>query len=117
MNVGLRKAILALAAVGAVWWVFPIVHGFADAALDETRGYFAVKRFGELPPGNDVFRELLRSRYGVTVEERDCVIADVQLRYIRGYNAYSEARLRARFGKDVLVECALDSAAAQSSYR
>jgi hypothetical protein len=90
-------------------------RGALMAEIDYLRGYYGVCVAGPPSPWWKEERDLLRERYRVEVAG---VIPDYitpltlpLLWYGRGYDNVAEARLREKYGKDILAECERDAKA------
>jgi hypothetical protein len=104
-RIGLGAVLLLL-----TWKATPYPRGWLAARADLAAGqYKRLAAFG--PPRTPdeheaAYFRLLSERYGVRYDfVTGCVVTGELQSYMDGYNAASEAALRARYGIDVFVHC------------
>lgn len=106
----LIDAALSLPLLVLAWWISAYPRGMIVALADCACGQYEVQTFGYPAPWLPEFRRLASARYGVEVRVvAGCVVTEELVQYVHGYNAVSRSRIHARFGKDVIAECAEDA--------
>ena len=79
--------------------------GRADATRDVGRGYLAVEEFGRMVVWQDDYAKIAKQRFGVHVKTvAGCIVDEEIVGHAKGYNEISEAAIKRKFGRDVLVD-------------
>lgn len=94
--------VLGAALVGAWYCQTDYRRGYIAAEVHHYIFQFdELKTYGLMPRSFSEDRQRVWDRYGIWLGVgAGCVVSDAELEYIRGYNAATEERLKARFGKD-----------------
>jgi len=104
-KIGRWLLIFALAIALLVFMPWSYVAGKVVAHVDVARGRPKLLVYGLEVSWRDRGAEILHDRYGLEVKRiAGCRISESLVSFARGYNAESEAAMRARTGRDVVEE-------------
>jgi thiol-disulfide isomerase/thioredoxin len=81
---------------------YNIDRGKADAQKDIAAGKLIFKRYGLTAAINPSVLKQLKEKYRVEVSESGCLIMPGFVDYVKGYNEFSTAEMRRRFGEKPL---------------
>ena len=80
-----------------------------DAARDYSKGEYALRASGLPSDCGLAYRDLLFTRYNVSIYSQGCLIGWGQLEYDEAYNRVLKLLINRKFGKDIFKECHRDA--------
>ena len=80
-----------------------------DAAMDYSKGEYALRASGLPSDCGLAYRDLLYARYNVSIYSQGCLIGPGQPEYDKAYNRVLTILIKRKFGKDIFQECRRDA--------